>query len=168
MDRRAQLPARVWLACMFAAIPAAAVVGCTLAVPSPPIPAGEFPPGVEVTIAPSQMRLELSNGTTIAVDLAVNGQIVSRVPAGASADLGVDDVGPLPWDTIVTTTAGRPLLGLVVHAGDASIGVTGNGGRSQSGVGVRVDLSCGRIDLWSGPPMLGPPPGPGSPGDCDP
>lgn len=168
MDPQVRRAARVLLASMLAAIPAAAVVGCSLVVPPPPVPAGELPPGAEVTIAPGQMRLELSNGTTIAVDLAVNGRIVSRVPAGASADLGVDDVGPLPWDTIVTTTAGRPLLDLVVHAGDASIGVTGNGGRSQSGVGVRVDLSCGRIDLWSGPPLLGPTRDPGSPGDCDP
>ncbi len=35
-------------------------------------------------------------------------------------------------------------------------------------MGARVDLSCGRIDIWSGTPMMGPAPGPGVPGDCDP
>jgi hypothetical protein len=34
------------------------------------------------------------------------------------------------------------------------------------GDGNRVDLSCGRIDVWAGPPLLGPAPGPGTPGDC--
>ena len=39
---------------------------------------------------------------------------------------------------------------------------------SAQGDAVRVDLSCGRLDIWSGPPLLGPPPGPGTPGDCTP
>ena len=30
------------------------------------------------------------------------------------------------------------------------------------------NLSCGRLDIWSGPPLSGPPPGPGKPGDCAP
>lgn len=35
------------------------------------------------------------------------------------------------------------------------------------GASVRTDLSCGRLDLWIAVPMLGPVPGPGTPGDCD-
>jgi len=38
----------------------------------------------------------------------------------------------------------------------------------MKGDAVRVDLSCGRLDIWSGPPLLGPAPGPGKPGDCAP
>ena len=40
--------------------------------------------------------------------------------------------------------------------------------KKKKGSGARVDLSCGRLDVWVGPPMHGPFPAPGRPGDCDP
>jgi hypothetical protein len=130
----------------------AVVVGCSL-------------PG---TVGDDAMRLEMSNGTTIPVLLVVNGEPGREVPAAAAVDLGTADVGPLPWDASVRTMSGRLLLQLTVHAGDVSYSENGDGSSSARGVGVRTDLSCGRIDLWSGPPMMGPAPGPGAPGDCDP
>ncbi len=38
-------------------------------------------------------------------------------------------------------------------------------GQGSTRAAARVDLSCGRIDMWAGPPLAGPVPGPGSPGD---
>ena len=51
-----------------------------------------------------------------------------------------------------------------VHDGDV---YSSSDGRQSHGVAARADLSCGRIDLWSGPPLAGPAPNPGTPGDCD-
>ena len=44
---------------------------------------------------------------------------------------------------------GRTLLSLTVRSGDVIEGPNGS-----TGDGARVDLSCGGIDLWSGPPLL--------------
>ncbi len=126
------------------------------------------PLGVPVVTRPDRMRLEVSNGTTIAVRLTVNGQPGRPVAAGQSLDVGVDDIGPPPWAAQVRTVAGRVLLELVVSAGDVVTQANGDGSRSAQGPGARVDLSCGRIDIWSGPPLMGPFPGPGTPGDCNP
>ncbi len=70
---------------------------------------------------------------------------------------------PLPWQVRVETSGGRMLLGLIVHSGDVH-----HSANSESGDGARVNLSCGRLDLCSGPPMGGPAPGSGVPGDCAP
>jgi hypothetical protein len=119
------------------AIAAAALAGCSLAA------------------AP----LSVSNGTTMAVELFVNGSRIETIQPGAQVDVAAARLPPLPWTAEIRHPAGRVLDSLVVRAGDV---VGGNGD------GSRVDLSCGRIDLWSGPPLLGPVPGPGTPGDCDP
>jgi hypothetical protein len=55
------------------------------------------------------------------------------------------------------------LVSMIVHDGDVVAAADGDKGDAN-----RVDLSCGRLDIWSGPPLLGPAPGPGSPGDCGP
>ena len=57
---------------------------------------------------------------------------------------------------------------LTVSAGDVWSQQNADGSGESKGDGARVDLSCGRIDVWSGTPMMGPAPGPGAPGDCDP
>jgi hypothetical protein len=148
---------------------AAAVSGCSLLPRMTPLPvAGEQPFGVEVPIPPERMRLEMNNGTTSVVVLTVNGGVGRQFGPGSVANLGIAELGQLPWSAEVSTVGGRRLLGLAVNAGDVTITNEGGGQSSQLGDGVRVDLSCGRIDLWSGPPMLGPAPGPGTPGDCDP
>jgi hypothetical protein len=137
--------------------------------PATPIDPSRLPPGAEVTLGPDAMRLELSNGSTLPVVLTVNGGPGHPVAAGGRAELGIPEIGPLPWDAVVRTERGRVLLGLVVRPGDVAVGNTGDGGTSSRGAGVRADLSCGRIDLWSGPPMMGPaPPESFEPGDCDP
>ena len=68
-----------------------------------------------------------------------------------------------PWFVEARTASGRALLTLVVHAGDVRYQES-----STRGDANRIDLSCGRLDIWAGPPLIGPMPGPGSPGDCVP
>jgi hypothetical protein len=111
--------------------------------------------------------LPISNETTLRVSLFVNGVQVGQFPAGAYADPIQDLALPdLPWTVEARTDDGRVLLSFTVHAGDVSSTSYPDGHGSTQGRANRVDLSCGRLDVWSGPPLLGPPPGPGTPGDC--
>lgn len=119
--------------------------------------------GREAAVAPSEMTLTANNATTKSISLIVNGSAVREVQPWTQVVLTSSDLPVLPWMATVRLQSGRTLLSLTVHAGDVVIGPT-----SAKGVGVRVDLSCGRIDLWSGPPVSKPAPRPGTPGDCDP
>jgi hypothetical protein len=136
-----------------------------------PSPANSLASSGEIlgVVPPDSMSLAVNNTSTLTVSLVVNGTLIASLDPGAC--LGCTDdsavpaslLPPLPWQAEVRSPSGRVLVSLTVHAGDVS-----NGNSSARGDGGRVDLSCGRIDLWSGPPMLGPAPGPGSPGDCRP
>jgi hypothetical protein len=109
------------------------------------------------------MSLDVSNGSTLTVALVVNGSQVEDVAAGQADHVVAARLPALPWNAQVLSPTGRELLELTVHAGDVH-----RTDQSTSGDGARADLSCGRIDLWSGPPLLGPAPGSGTPGDCAP
>ncbi len=106
-----------------------------------------------------QMALNVSNESTMAVNLVVNGAVIETLNPGVADSLPASRLPGLPWAAEVQTAAGRPLINLIVHDGDVG---------KSNGVAHRVDLSCGRIDIWSGPPLGGPAPGPGAPSDCDP
>lgn len=116
--------------------------------------------------------LGISNGTTLAVTLLVNGQVVAGYPpGGGDSDVDVSRLPPLPWDVVVRTATGRVLTSMRVEPGQVSRTVDPAGVISTSGALGRVDLSCGRLDLWAGYDRpIGPAPGPsvGAPGDCDP
>lgn len=118
--------------------------------------------------------LALQNGTTIEVTLVVNGTTVRtfgpRTCAGCSGADGIQpsELGPLPWTVEARSPSGRVLLSMTVHPGDYFQTAYPDGHGSNGGAAARADLSCGRIDMWAGPPLLGPAPGPGSPGDCAP
>jgi len=120
-------------------------------------------------VPPASMTASIQNGSTLFVDVFVNDMFVTSLEPGECPGCGGDDgipagvLPPLPWQLVVRTETGRVLVALPVHAGDVI--VTNS---STRGDGARVDLSCGRIDVWSGPPMVGPAPGPGTPGDCRP
>jgi hypothetical protein len=115
------------------------------------------------------MALNVSNGSTLAVDLVVNGVLVDRIkPGGGRFDIAAAGLPPLPWSVEIRSPTGRVLVSMAVHAGDAWRADVGGGVTQSKGVGGRVDLSCGRIDVWSGVAMSGPVPGPGVPGDCAP
>jgi hypothetical protein len=118
------------------------------------------------TIGPvpdAQMILSVSNETNRQLDLFVNDGRVGVLAPGSAKDISAGLLPPLPWNAQVRLQTGRLLLQLTIRSG--SFVRNANGGSSP---GARVDLSCGRIDLWSGFPLLGPIPGPGVPGDCDP
>ena len=84
--------------------------------------------------------LEISNGTTLVVTLAVNGSAIAHVNPGGLEKISPSRLPSLPWIVEARAASGR----------------------------VLVYLSCGRLDVWSGPPLAGPVPGLGHPGDCDP
>jgi hypothetical protein len=120
-------------------------------------------------VVPGAMTVSVSNGTTLGVKVIVNDQFITTVDPGACLGCGVDDaisasvLPPLPWQVDVRNVYSRSLVALAIHAGDV---IQTNS--YLKGDGNRVDLSCGRIDIWSGPPLLGPSPGPGTPDDCGP
>jgi hypothetical protein len=123
-----------------------------------------------VTVAPTigpvpdnQMTLSVSNLTNRRLELFVDGTKVADVVPTSEHELSAAQLPALPWVAQVRLPTGGLLLELTVRSG--SFVRNANGGVSP---GARVDLSCGRIDLWSGFPLIGPAPGPGVPGDCDP
>ncbi len=130
------------------------IVGaCTATAPPSPVQTAR-------PIPTSPPTLGVYNGTTIAVKLKVNGADIQSFAASERVDpVPVAKMPALPWDAEVTTVNGRVLVRLAVKEGD----VTGS-----RGVAARVDLSCGRIDVYAGPPLGGPGLQPGTPGDCDP
>lgn len=133
----------VFAARLAACLAAAVLVAACELVPSP---------------AASPNDLEVANGTTLEVWLLVNGRIVDRVPSGEHREIPEGTLGSHPWVVEARTATGRILLRLEVPAP-----VSGASGR-----GARADLSCGRLDVFAGAPMMGPAPGPGVPGDCEP
>ena len=124
------------------------------------------------TAGPSQtqeMKLSIGNWTTIPVTLVVNGAAVETIPAGGYEDPIKASLPAMPWNVETRSPSGRVLSTLVVHQGDYWMTSVPNGGTEIKGDAARVDLSCGRIDVWYGPPLLGPVPDPSAsypPGDC--
>lgn len=113
--------------------------------------------------------LSIANGTTLTVTLLVNGTAVGAFASGAERDpIPARELPALPWNVEARSPSGRVLASMTVHPGDVGAMTRPNGQGEAKGDGVRVDLSCGRLDIWSGPPMIGPAPGTGSPGDCAP
>ena len=114
--------------------------------------------------------LSIGNGTTLRVTLLVNGESVATFAPGAYADPITGITLPdLPWTVEARTDGGRVLVSFTVELGTVSATAFPGGPASTRGAGARADLSCGRLDVWSGPPMLGPmPPDSFPPGDCDP
>ena len=113
-------------------------------------------------------NLVVSNGTTLRVTIAVNGTALRTIQPQTDETILVKDLPPLPWAVEARTSTGRALLSMTVRAGDVWETTGPDGSHERNGDANRVDLSCGRLDIWSGPPLLGPAPGPGSPGDCSP
>jgi len=106
--------------------------------------------------------VHISNETALTLKVVINGS-----EAATSLPYTESDVDPsafqAPWHVSVTTSSGRQLVDLSYSASDID-----TSGDSQHGVAQRVDLSCGRLDVYAGPPLLGPmPPQSFPPHDCD-
>ncbi|HET9682190.1 MAG TPA: hypothetical protein VFP19_09140 [Candidatus Limnocylindrales bacterium] len=140
-------PGRALFSCLVVGALALLVVGC-VATPSAVPSTRTFP------------DLSVSNGTTIAVTILVNDVVLETVKPGGYQDPLSATMPSLPWRIEARSASGRLLASLVV--------ATTTYVDSNTGVGARAELSCGRLDLWSGPPMIGPmPPSPaGTAGDC--
>lgn len=113
------------------------------------------------------LDLTVSNQTTLVVTVFVNGGVLVSVPPGEVGAVVVSG-GSGPWAVEARAPSGRVLSSMTVRPGDVSETTNPDGSRTRRGAAVRVDLSCGRLDMWSGPPLAGPVPGPGMPGDCEP
>jgi hypothetical protein len=117
------------------------------------------------------LTLSISNQTTLVVTLIVNEQIVGIYPPAAHRDPITAPLLPPPrWHVEARSPSGRVLASMDVRPGDVVSTTPDAAGRSSSrGKGDRAELSCGRLDIWSGPPLLGPAPPDSFPvGDCDP
>ena len=122
-------------------------------------------------VSADAMSLSVSNGTTLTVNLLVNGQLVRSVGPGAVAYTFPASALPrLPWAIEARTSSGRTLTSLTVNAGDV-LEHEIPGGFMSKGPWTQAILSCGRLDVWSWPGSPPPPPTgspSGLPGDCTP
>jgi hypothetical protein len=113
--------------------------------------------------------LHVINGTALPLTVIVNGHEVGIVAARASGEFPPRSLASLPWSVEARTSSGRVVLTLTVPPGSVVEERHLDGTGSYSAPAARVDLSCGRLDIYPGRTgPLGPMPGPGVPGDCDP
>jgi hypothetical protein len=91
---------------------------------------------------------------------------VGIAPAHVDTTIPAARLPAKPWTDLRTAVMGRKLIDGVVEPASVTPTTGPNGESSSVSAGGRIDLSCGRLDVNVGAPMLGPPPGPGVPGDC--
>jgi hypothetical protein len=109
------------------------------------------------------MSLTANNQSDRALELFVNGGKIADVGPTTSLTIQAKDLPSMPWAAELRLPTGRTLVDLTVTSGSVVRRETGS-----QGAGNRVDLSCGRIELYAVIPLGGPEPGPGRPGDCGP
>jgi hypothetical protein len=106
--------------------------------------------------------LDYSNGTSLGIDLFINGKKVLTMLPGTANSIPVSNLTALPWTVEARTSVGRVLGTMTVRQGDVV-----EASAYQRGDAFRVNLPCGVLDIWSGPPLIGPV-ATTSPGDCEP
>lgn len=113
-------------------------------------------------------QITTANQTTLDLSVFVNGALITTVPARNGSTLTAGQLPPMQWEVEVRTGRGRVLASFSATAADLQWTVMGEGVGGTI-PGVRLDLSCGYLRMWVGDhPLSGPPPGPGTPGDCEP
>ncbi|OGO59183.1 MAG: hypothetical protein A2V85_14205 [Chloroflexi bacterium RBG_16_72_14] len=132
-----------------ASLLAIGLIGCT------PDPGSVLTPPAAVELPP----LSVSNETSIPISLIVNGEVIEIVSPGDREDPIEAALPSLPWSIEARSPTGRVLVTLAVGPEDR---ITATHGRATG-----VDLSCGRLRIWSGPPLDGPTFIPGPSGDCE-
>ena len=113
----------------------------------------------------------VANGTTLAIVITIqspDGGTTINVAPGGSLEIDPSRSPQLPWSVEARTESGRLLTSMTVLPGQVTRTVHPDGSVETTSTGGRVDLSCGRLDIWAGSPPIGPVPGPGVPGDCEP
>ena len=130
------------------------LVVVTLAGCAGPSPSAPALPGM-----PAGPALSVANGATVPVAVVVNGTLVETVEALTTEDPIHVTLPVLPWTVEARSPSGRVLATLTVSAADY--------GSSTSGKFARADLACGRLDVWSGPRVLGPAFSPDPSKPCD-
>jgi hypothetical protein len=118
--------------------------------------------------SPYDVQIRVANGTELDVTVVVNGTVVGEAPAQADVTIGPEGLPTKPWSVEARSPSGRILLSFTVIPGQVTRTTAKDGSVRMSGAGSRADLMCGRLDVFVGPPMLGPVPGPGVAGDCEP
>jgi len=98
----------------------------------------------------------VSNQTPLQLRLVVNGSAVQDIPGSEQIRVPASTIGPLPWDLTVEAINGTPMLAFRVEASSVGGTASPSGPFGVRGVGSRIDLACGRVDAWVGPPLLGP------------
>ena len=108
---------------------------------------------------PARPTLSIGNWTSVTITLVVNGRVVESVPPGWVEDPVTAAVPSRPWRVEAQLPNGRVVAMFTILATDDI--------SSTSGKAARVDLACGRVDIWSGPPLLGPGSSPDPSKPCD-
>jgi hypothetical protein len=111
----------------------------------------------------ADMSLTANNQLDRPLELYVNGSKIADVQPGTEPTFQAKDLPQLPWTAELRLATGRTLLSLTIASGSVVRTAT-----SAQGVGIRADLSCGRVELFAVLPLGGPVPGTGRPGDCGP
>lgn len=109
----------------------------------------------------------VNNSTPLSLVVRVNDEQVDTVGPMVQMSISASSLPALPWTVEVDAANGRAILSFPVEADSVSAGSGLATAEVLHGAGQFVDLSCGRIDAWVGPPLLGPPPPPSVP-PCDP
>jgi hypothetical protein len=100
-------------------------------------------------IAPDY-TIHVSNSTTLNVTVAVNGAIVGVVAPKIDGSFPPNGLPPLPWNVEARSASGRLLVALPVAVGSVTDSSGPNGESTYTAPGARIDLSCGRLDLYVG------------------
>jgi len=129
-------------------------------------------PSTAASSGASLPSLGISNGTTLAVTLVINGQPVAIAnPLGQDSTLDRASLPDLPWAVEARSPTGRVLTSMHVGVGDIWSTTRPGGAVESQGAFARVDLSCGSLRIWAGefvPSGPAPASPAGSPGDCVP
>jgi hypothetical protein len=112
--------------------------------------------------------IDVANGSDLALTIVVNDAPILVVAAHTDGTVKPGLLPAKPWFVAARTVSGRVVVSFSVRKGQVIRTRAADGTTISSGAGSRADLSCGRIDVTVGMPMMGPVPGPGVPGDCAP
>src|SRR5215218_3046582 len=102
-------------------------------------------------LRPDRPTFGVSNGTTLAVVVTINspdGGASVNVAPGRSMELDPSRRPQLPWTVEARTESGRLLTAMTVLPGQVTRTTHPDGSVEMTGALGRVDLSCGRLEIW--------------------